>query len=270
MKGFRQYRRLLAIDISSNTVSLVYREVTAQGFRILNYAAFKNVSSENIVQEVNDFCRKNSVRNKEVLLSISQTDSVSIKYLILPELPADELIGAAKWQLKEEVPFDIEHAYLEWQIVKEFTDEEGAKRQGMVFIAIKKETVDQYVSVLAQCHLRPLGITSSSLNYVHLITDAPAVFAVLEVQENDATLDIYLNRRLSFVRILPFSWQKIIQSLTEILVSDQGKIELSCDDAENIVTVCGVPDHDAQVISGNIRGSQVTAMLRPILEALTR
>lgn len=258
------------MDIGSDTLSLVYREVTVKGFRILNYAVYKKVSPDDFIRLINDFRRKNSIHNNEVVLSISQTDSVSIKYLILPDLPSEELVGAAKWQLKEEIPFDVEQTYIEWQAVKEFTDEEGAKKRGIIFIIVKKETVDQYLSLLAKCDLRPVSITNSSLNYAHLIKDAPPVFAVLDVQENDSTLNIYTNRQLSFVRTLPVSWQKIIQSLAEILISDKGKIELSYDDAENIVTTFGIPDNEAQRITDNIRGAQVTALLRPVLEALSR
>ncbi|OGX32809.1 MAG: hypothetical protein A2787_07485 [Omnitrophica WOR_2 bacterium RIFCSPHIGHO2_01_FULL_48_9] len=270
MKGFRQHRRLLAIDIGSDAVSCVYREVTAKGFRILACASSKKVSPSDILQFLHDFRRKNSVRNKEVILSISRADSVSMKYLILPDLPTEELIGAAKWQLKEEVPFDVESAYFEWQAVKEFTDEEGVKKKGIIFIIVKKETVDEYLFLLGKCNLRPISITNSSLNYVHLAADAPPVFAVLDVQENDATLNIYTNRQLSLVRTLPISWRKIIQSLTEILVSDKGKVEISSDEAEGIVTMFGVPDSEDQVIKDNIRGGQVIALLRPVLEALTR
>jgi len=274
----KKAKRFLAVDLSSGIFEIVFMESLAGHYRLLAYDVRKISADAKENQKaaadfIQDFLKKNSVTEKDVVLNISDMDSVIIKNLTLPVLPEEEIRGAAKWQLKEDVPFDLDTASLDWQVIREFTDEEGVKKNDLIFVIAKKETIDDYLSVIYRCQLNPVGITIGSFSYSHLLKHLPQnpkVLAVLDIDYNDSTLGIYAGNKLNFVQRLPMSWEKIVRPLTDILVSEKGKIELSHEEAEELKNTFGIPLDEAQFGKDNVRATHILSLIRPLLEALVR
>jgi len=274
----KKTKRSLAVDLSSGIFEIVLMESLAGQHRLLAYDVRKISSDakENqkaAVDFIQDFLKKNFVTGKDVVLNISDMDSVIIKNLTLPVLPEEEIRGVAKWQLTEDVPFDLDTASLDWQVIREFTDDEGVKKNDLIFVIAKKETIDDYLSVIYQCQLNPVGITISSFSYSHLLKHLPQnpkVLAVLDIDYDDSTLGIYTDNKLNFVRRLPMSWEKIVRSLTDILASEKGKIELSHEEAEELKNTFGIPLDETQFAKDNVRATHILSLIRPLLEALVR
>jgi type IV pilus assembly protein PilM len=270
-KGF------LSIDFGQSVTKIAYMKSAGDGFKLLNYD-LKNILStekkrEETVDFINNFLKTNTILEKEVYITISDLDSVIIKSLILPVLPKGEILQAAKWQLKEDVPFDLEGALFNWQIVKEYTDQEGTKKNGIIFVVIKVETIDKYLSISHECKLNPEVITIGPFNYANLLRYSEENLqtqAILDMGYKDATLSIYKNNKLNFVRRLAFSSDRLTQSLTSTLVSDRGKIELSYEEAEDVKVTFGIPLDETSVLKDNIQAIQVISLMRPLLETLVR
>ncbi|GEM_PF-544096 len=274
----RKPQKFLAIDFSQAMTEIVYVESLGNGFKLLAYDIQKNSAAgkENktaTVDFIKAFIEKNSVAGKNVMVSISDADPVVIKFLALPFIPEKEILSAAKWKLKDDVPFDLEQSAVAWQVVGDHVDSEGVKSRGMIFVVVMKETLDRYLSIIDQCRLEPLGITSSSFNYASLLQRAAQiskVAAVLDVDYKGSTLSIYSGNKLNFVRRLPISWEKLTQSLTEVIVSGEGKIELSYDEAQAIGSTFGIPEDENQIVQDKVQATHIISLLRPLLETLVR
>jgi Tfp pilus assembly protein PilN len=178
--------------------------------------------------------------------------------------------------LQEEVLFDLADAYTDWQVFRDPYEEGEVQKQDCTFIVMKKSAVQFYLNALQKCKLKPVCLTTGALAYSQILRAAvpgggPA--AVLDLDYQQATLCFLVNNRIHFARNMPVSWEKITQSLTEILVSDKGKIELSAQEAEEIKNTVGYPlghyDENLQ-IRDNVQVKHVVSMLRPILEVLVR
>ncbi|MFH1360211.1 MAG: pilus assembly protein PilM [Candidatus Omnitrophota bacterium] len=270
-------KRFLAIDFRQAQIEIVYVETTIHGLQLLRHQRQASLSPENYdaaaVRFIRDFIQKNSIADHDVVLSISDANSVIVKYLTLPVVPRSEILEAAKWQLKDEIPFDLESALVDWQIVKEETDQEGAKKNGIIFIIVKKEIVDRYLSLATQCRLKCFAVTSGSFHYAQLLKDLsrkPGISAILDIDDQDSTLNIYVNHQLSFVRKLPFSWEKLMRSLTQTLVTAEGKVGLSLEEAQEIIRDCGIVQNETQPIKNNIQSTHIISLMRPLLENLLR
>ncbi len=271
--------RLLVVDFNQSMIKLVYLEPFSGGFKLLNYGMQpigsiqekKEQAAENFL---NNFLRKYSIFGQETRVNLSEAGSVIIKYLDLPVLPRGEIISAAKWQLKEDVPFNLETACIDWQIVKEYTDEEGIKKNGIIFAIAKREGVDSCLSFIYKCHLIPSRITVAPFNYANILNYLPSsqkISAVLDIDFQESTLNIYENNKLHFVRKLPISWEKFTLSLMGGgLVSEKGGNQLSYEEAEEIKNTFGIPLDENQVIHEHIQSSQVISLIRPLLETLVR
>ncbi|MDP3142890.1 MAG: pilus assembly protein PilM, partial [Candidatus Omnitrophota bacterium] len=240
--------------------------------KIINYDLKKTASKEEAVVFINTFIKTNAIEDKDAILSISDNESILVKYLTLPVLPEAEILEAAKWQLKEEVAFDLENALIDWQVVREFTGEDNAKKNEIIFVVAKKEVIDKYLSIVQLCHLEPVRITCTPFNYVNFlksILENPSNLAVLDIGHDYATLAVYTNNKLNFIRKLAFSSQGLTQSLTGVLISEKGKVDISPEEAEDIKNTFGIPVDETQLIKG-VKAVQIISLIRPLLEALVR
>ena len=158
-------------------------------------------------------------------------------------------------------------------MVKRYTDEEGAKKIEIAVILAKTQSLRKYLSIPLDCNLNPIMVSSAPFNYANILRHTKAegqIEAILDIDDKDTTLCIYKNKKLNFIRKLPFSPQKLTQSLTGALASDKGRMQLSYKEAENIQETYGIPQDDAQVLKDNIKAIQVISLMRPHLELLVK
>ncbi len=273
----RKTKRFLSIDFGQAFVKIAYAQALPGTFVLLNYDLKKILATEDnraeIVSFINNFLKVNSIPEKEAFLTISDLDSVIIKHLVLPAVPKEEIQEAIKWQLKGEISFNSENAVLDWQVVREFTDEEGAKKNAITCILVKSEIIAKYLSIIGDCNLMPLVISSSPFNYAYILSRLqknPLPTAVLDMGYKDAALCIYNNNKLNFIRNLAFSSDKLTQSLIATLTSDKGKVEVSLEKAEDIKKTFGILKDATGVLKDNIQAIQVISLMRPYLEGLVR
>ncbi len=274
----RKPQQFLVIDFSQGTTEIAYVETIPSGLRLLAYDVQRNMpaqakNQQALVHFIGEFTRKNLIDKKTVMISISDADSVAIKFITMPMIPDKEIRSAAKWKLRDVVSFDLDQSIIDWQWVDDYTDNEDNRNKGIVFIVAMQHTIDQYLSIVHQCQLEPWSITSSTFSYAHLLTyfpNNPMVSAVLAVDYKGSTLSIYLNNKLNFVRRLPISWEKFTQSLTEVIVSGEDRIELSIAQAEDIESTFGIPESEKEVVHHTLQAAQIISLLRPLLETLVR
>lgn len=271
-----QRKRFLTIDFGRNTVKILYCEAGSGYYKILNFDT-KVITQTNretqLLSFINSFIKTNSITAKNIYLAVSHSQDMVIKQLVLPQLPREELLDAVKWQVKEEVPFSLDTACIEWQPIREYTDEDGAKKSELVVVIAKREMIDNCLLIMCKCGLTVQGISLSPFSYVNILTrhlKKVALCAVLDIGDKESVVGVYQDGNLSFVRKLTFSSNGLTQYLSGTLVSDKGKVTLSYEDAENIKIRVGIPKDDGQAITDLIMPMQIISLMRPLLEALAR
>ncbi len=275
----KKIEKFLVINFDPTMMEILQVESLPDGLKVLAYDIQKIPPSEEgkkeemLVSFISDFIRGNGICDTDVLISISDSDSVFVKDFLLPVMPEEEVLKAAKWQLKDDVFFDLEKASLDWRVVEEFVNETGEKGVRTIFIAANSEVIHRYLSIVQKCRLDPLSITNGAFNYAHILEKLPGnppVVAILDVGHTESTFGIYTNNKLNFVRRLPISWEKLMQSLTKVLVSDKGVTQFTYEEAEEITRTVGICQDGAELVKGNIHASHVMSLMRPLLEALLR
>jgi type IV pilus assembly protein PilM len=272
--GGKKPRRLLSVDFGQACVKIVYTETQEAAFKLLKYAvkriAGKDKKSE-IANFINDFVRLKSIRESDVALTISDPDAVIVKHIELPALPKSEILEAAKWQLKEEIPFALEEGLIDFQIVREFTDEQGARRNRIAFIVARRRTIDEYISVVRTCNLNPVKVSHPPFDYGNILSlhpESASISAVLDIGYSEASIYIYQNNQLQFIRKLPCGSDRLTRSLTAALISDKGRIELSYAQAEDIKISFGIPQDSDRILKDRIHAGQIVSLMRPFMETL--
>ena len=271
-------KRFLVIGFNQAIVEMIHVELLPAGLRVLAYDVDrilpKHEKREEAVEDlIAGFLQEHSIPEREVIISISDGDAVAIHSLELPELPKGEILKAAKWKLKEDVPFDLETASIDWQFTREHTAEDGTKNNEFIFTIAEKEAIKRYLSSVYKCGLNPISITVGSFNYANILKrrlELPEVSAVLDIDYAFATLSMYIAGKLCFVRKLPVSWKMFTNALTKILVSEGGAVTLSVEEAEVMQNTIGIPLDENETEKKDIHKTNIMFLLRPALEALVR
>lgn len=276
---FGKSKNILVIEVSKARLKIAAFLRTPTKLKLLGYS-FTAIDpagddAKAIVRAIRDFFKENPLAVKDAVLSIADADSVAMKYCLLPVLKREEVLSAAVWQLKDEVHFDLNNAYSDWRVVKEITDEDGARQQGIIFAFSQKEAVEKYLTCLAQCNLRASAVVTNAFSYVDVlrgIAEDKQISSeiILDLEYSDSALNLYVNKELHFTRYLPVSVESFTRSLVGTLVSDKGRVELTMKEAEQIRDNIGIPQDETVFIKENLQASQIASLIRPVLESLVR
>ncbi|MCM8771086.1 MAG: pilus assembly protein PilM [Candidatus Omnitrophica bacterium] len=267
--------KFLSIDFGLLFIKVIFAQRQQDKFKILAYDLKKiPLSEENIpatIDFIHDFLKKNSVSAKNAYLTVSDPHAVIIKHLVLPLLPKNEVLNAIQWQLKDEFNFSWEGVLTYWQSVKEYIEEDGTKKQELMFVCLKD--IERYLAVCRQCDLLPLGITSTAFNYANILryyNKGIKTQAVLDIGSSDSMLCIYIENKLAFLRRLAFSSEKVTQSLTDTLLTTKGPLKLTYEKAEEVKNTFGIPQDETAMLEENLAAIHVFSLIRPLLELLVR
>jgi len=95
------------------------------------------------------------IETKEVAVTLSGKD-VIVRNFEMALLPRDELANAVNFEVRKYIPFKTEELISDFQ----YKLDKAAQKNRILFVAIKKETLDRYLSIADE-----LGLTMTSLEY---------------------------------------------------------------------------------------------------------
>ncbi|MFC1708653.1 pilus assembly protein PilM [Candidatus Omnitrophota bacterium] len=263
---------IVVVDIGSKltlvNVELKGRlEVTA--LKIVELEVKKR--NEIVLNSLRDFIQENGILSKFAVLSPS-LDSLLIKRIRLPAVPDNELKEAIKWQLREDISFDLSEAVLDFSTIKKTTKDDGSKVLDIICAVAQEQEIKLQVMPLKQSGLTCLAVGLLPFGYEELVArylepEKNDSIAVIHLSDNICCFNIYVDNKLAFYRELPITVDQFKSSLRGALVSDKGKIELNQDEAEEVLFTIGVPEPDANY-KDKMNSTQILSMLRPMLERL--
>lgn len=117
------------------------------------------IDSLRLVDSIKEMTGKAGIKSKEAVISISGHSSVIIKRIALPEMSEEELSESIKFEAEQYVPFDIEDVNLDFQIIGP-TEEPG--QMDVILVAVKKEIINEYTSVVKEAGLTPIIVDIDS------------------------------------------------------------------------------------------------------------
>lgn len=270
-------KRVACIDFGASCVKIVWLEVRQDKYVLLAYVLKEFDASSKTASQISSFLKQifesNQIGVKEVFLNISESDWIFIKKLSLPQMSKEELLNAVKWQLKADIPFSFEESVADLEIIREYTDSEGAKKIELFCVFGKKNVINKYISAVAACGLTVRKISSSVFNYCGILSVLPLnpqVSAIFDIGRTHSYITIYQKNKLSFIRSLDFSTSKFCASLVGSLLTDKGKVEIDLKQAEQLMLQQGIPLNEPVNLDAQIKASGIIPLMRPLLETVAK
>ena len=123
-----------------------------------------DVKSIEIIAFFKEELRKNRVKSKEATICLSGRDLI-IRTFEIPILPRGELSSAINFEVKKYIPFKVEELVYDFQVQLE----KQSKTNLVLFMGIKKEVMERYISILGQSDVKISGIEYSGFNLIRLL-----------------------------------------------------------------------------------------------------
>lgn len=155
----------IGLDIGFHDIKVVELVRSDKGFQITKFA-IREIPPALLQQKdragalgdlIKNMFADAKIKGSAVYLSITG-HNVIIRNALLPKMPAEELIDAAKWNAKEEVLFDLDKAVVDNYVMGE-TEKDGATLLDLLSVIVRADVLDFTVSIAKSAGLRPKGIT---------------------------------------------------------------------------------------------------------------
>ncbi len=234
---FNRSKGIVGLDIGSATVKLVELK-ERKGQFTLQRIGVEPLSPEAIVdgsimdsslvvdaiQKLND---QTGVKNTSFGTSVSG-HSVIIKKIELPAMDPDELAESIQWEAEQHIPFDINDVRLDYVTLSE--DDPGLENMEVLLVAVKREKVNDYVSVISQSGKSPslVDVDAFAIQNAYQLNydlDPLKVVALINMGAGVTNINVIARGQSVFWRDISFGGNQFTEAL-------QREFNLSFDQAE--------------------------------------
>ncbi len=271
----RSNTQWIGLDIGSRSIKLAQVERTAAGLRLVrSLVRALPTDSSNVPAEVASHLQAilREARVDRVHLSVSGAE-VAIRRVRVPPMSADELPEAAKWQVKDEVPFPIQDAVLDLCVLGEVVEQQIKKQE--LLVAVAPASV-----VRSQCALvEPSGVRVESLTPTATAvwrcvrelypTGNTGTLMVVEVGGIKTEVTVIKDGDIQVVRELSVGCVSLTHALVGTASSDHGDVTIDDAKAEMLIRQYGILSDVAEgTTTDGVRLFHVASLMRPVLEHL--
>ncbi|GAB4536751.1 MAG: type IV pilus assembly protein PilM [Thermodesulfovibrionia bacterium] len=154
---------IIGLDIGSRNIKAVQLKEVGGGYQ-LERLGITSLQPELIVEgsildatrvatAIKELIGSANIKSKDVTIGVSGHSSVITKRIPLPQMTEAELSESIKFEAAHYIPFDIEDVHLDFQIMG---FREADNQMDVLIVAVKKDKVNEYVSVVREAGLNPV------------------------------------------------------------------------------------------------------------------
>lgn len=208
------------------------------------------------------------IKTKEAAVVVGGSDAY-VKIFTLSPMSRLETAEAIKWKFAEELPFPIEEAIIDFYSLPK---KEGTEKTDYVAACINFGLYKEIAQVIGRAglKLKAISVMSDSLEqtfYPRVVADKDKIISLIYMGKRTTNISIYKDGNLEFNRELSIGGENITLAMSGVLVSGEGRVEISPEEAEKIKVEHGIPvDLEKYPKIEEIPMTQLQAMVRPALE----
>jgi type IV pilus assembly protein PilM len=188
-----------------------------------------------------------------------------------------QLANAIRFRAQETLPIPLEEAVLDWQVLREETDENGVTTRRVLLVVAYRELVDRYVSACKRAGLRLEGIDLEAFAMLRSLTvptgddDAPpGAQVVVNVGHDRSTFAVTDGRVCEFTRVVAWGGQNLnvaIARALDLTPSESAPIKHALSLVDDSVLIDNFPPERAAATCAAAR-SELQAFARELVSSL--
>ncbi len=185
------------------------------------------MDSSLVVEAIEKLNQETRVKNSNFATSLSG-HSVIIKKIELPPMSPEELAESIQWEAEQYIPFDINDVRMDYVLLSE--DTTGSDQMDVLLVAVKRDKVNDYVSVIGQAGRTPSLVdvdvfaiqNAYELNYD---IDPTKIVALVNMGAGVTNINVLARGQTVFWRDIAFGGNQFTEAL-------QREFNLSFENAE--------------------------------------
>ncbi len=259
---------LSAIGLGSGRETAVGLDIGLTHFRAIKLTK----SPKGIAQEKILIKEKEHIKNLKEELAITDEkvyinfigDNLMTRRVAIPSMPEDEIEEALKWELKEQIRFDIEKTSVSFDIIRETEDDGDIKKIELMAIVYLEQDVRDRIRGIKGLGLNVQGVFTTDIalaayvDHLNIVPEEEAV-AIVDIGGVKSTISIIDKEKLCFTREIGVGGDTITDAMVGSFISGDKKMELSRQDAEKLKRERGITE-DITILS----------IMRPVLEKFSK
>jgi type IV pilus assembly protein PilM len=234
---FSRAKSVVGLDIGSSAVKLVelkerkgayqVQKVAVEGLSPEAIVDGSIMDSSLVVDAIHRLNDQTKVKNANFATSLSG-HSVIIKKIQVPAMSREELAESIQWEAEQYIPFDINDVRLDYVVLSE--GEPGRDTMEVLLVAVKRDKVNDYVSVISQTGKSPALVDVDAFAVqnayeVNYDLDPRKVVALINTGASVTNINILARGSTVFWRDISFGGNQFTEAL-------QREFNLSFDQAE--------------------------------------
>ncbi len=209
-----------------------------------------------------------NIKTREAAVVVGGSDAY-VKIFTLSPMGRAETAEAIRWKFAEEIPFPIEEAVIDFYPLPKKAESE---RVDYVAACINRSLYRETENIIRKAGLKltALTIMPDSMQEAfraRVLAEQDKIISLVYMGKRTTNISIFKEGKLEFNRELSIGGENITLAMAGVMVSGEGRVEISPDEAEKIKVEYGIPvDVEKFPKLADIPITQLQAMVRPALE----
>jgi len=230
----RRARSMVGLDIGTSRVKLV--ELVARGASVeLARAAVeltpvdvirdgKVVQPEQVAAVIKKALAAGHFRPGEVVAAIAG-QGVVVRHVQFPKMPEEELREALKWEGQKHIPFPVEDAVVDFEVIHGVADPEAASMEVML-VAAQRSIVDSHLAAIELAGLRVVAVDVQPFTVLRALRYEPpgagrppaagnGIVAYVDIGAGTTDIVIADGEIIRFTRIVPVGGYSFTRAIAD-------------------------------------------------------
>jgi len=265
----------IGLDIDDKSVKFAKLKQTENDIFLLKYAVREISASENKITATANILKEffNDEKSDTPVYTCVYGPNVSLKHLLIPVIPDEELNEALKWEAKNIIPFPLENASIDYYKIGQHTNKVGEKFE--LILGAAAENVIKSLNDLAKesgikfsgASVCPFALHSLVVHNKNIGKDE--IIAIIDIGAEAASINLFKGDALQLTREITVAGDAITKAMTGLLVADRWQLNLTYEQAEEIKKKYGIPKKDTNEITDTgVPLIHIFEMMAPTLRRL--
>ncbi len=272
----RRSKRIIGLDLGTYTFKLVQLELRKSGPVVLQWRVKElpsGADSAGRLETLKQLLKGIPLDRSTRVVSILDDPFLLLRQVTVPPMPPGELADAVRWELQPYLAMPAETATVDVQILGE-VQESAAKKVRVLAVAAPTSMIKEHLEFLAQAGVRPAQLVPKGVAICAWLRharpeSAEGPIALLDLGGTASDFLVIQKSQPIFVRKIPVAGSDITKGMTGVLMTSQGQVGLSEEEAEALKRQVGIPTAGSTDLGPKgISGTQLLSLIRGSLERL--
>jgi len=224
---------VIGVDLGSGFIKMAQFKEEQNSLKLVNFGVLsvpegaivegRVEKTKEIVEILKELISFHSFVGNKIVANVSG-QLVVVKEIIMDALPENELDEAIKWKIEKFLPFSLDKAVFDYQILSEVLESGRVKKLNILIAAAPLEVVELTAELFKMANLDPVALEVEPFSILRLLRFDPnfsfendVLFPVINIGYNYTSINMVDKGMVRFSRTIPTGGRKITDSIASTL-----------------------------------------------------